>query len=69
MNKTEKIGDLVRRTRKQQELTQAQLAAVSGVGIRFVRELENGKASCHIGKALTVLAMLGMEIKINDEQL
>lgn len=64
-NKVEKIGGLVRQVRKEHGLTQEQLAAISGVGVRFVRELEQGKESCHLGKVITVVAMLGMDIQIN----
>lgn len=64
-NKVEKIGGLVRQVRKEHGLTQEQLAAISGVGVRFIRELEQGKESCHIGKVITVVAMLGMDIQIN----
>lgn len=68
-NKIKKLGARVRETRKSQGLTQEQLAATSGVGIRFVRELEQGKVSCHIGKVFNVLAMLGIVIDINGEKL
>ena len=64
-NKVKKLGLLVRETRKAQGLTQEQLAATAGVGVRFVRELEQGKESCHLGKVLIVLAMLGIELKVN----
>ena len=60
---------MVKATRKEQCLTQGQLAAVSGVGVRFIREIEQGKASCHIGKALTVVAMLGLDITIGGDAL
>ena len=62
-----RLGQMVKQARQAQGLTQAQLAATAGVGVRFVRELEQGKPSCHIGKVLTVVAMLGMTIKIDGE--
>ena len=58
------LGQRVRTARRRQRLTQAQLAALAGVGIRFVRELEHGKAGCHIGLALTVLQTLGLSLHI-----
>ncbi len=67
MNKiteTNEIGDMVRTTRKAQGLTQVQLSAACGVGVRFIRELEHGKPSCHIGKALQVMSMLGLDVFI-----
>jgi y4mF family transcriptional regulator len=65
----QKLGRLLRQTRKEQGLTQAQLAAATGVGVRFVRELEQGKASCQIGKALLVVSMLGIEIQLDGQAL
>jgi y4mF family transcriptional regulator len=56
------LGVLLHEVRKEQGLTQEQLAAVCGVGVRFVRELEHGKATCHIGKVLHVLRILGIEV-------
>lgn len=69
MTKMKKLGQIVRNTRKKQGLTQEQLAAASGVGIRFIRELEQGKESCHIGKSLQILAMLGLDIQIDGDNL
>ena len=68
-NKIEKLGQFVKQARKEQGLTQEQLAATTGVGVRFIRELEQGKESCHIGKALTVVSKLGIDIKICGEVL
>ena len=58
------LGCVIKTERKAQGLTQEELAATSGVGIRFVRELEEGKASCHLGKALIVIQALGLEIYV-----
>lgn len=69
MSKIEKLGEIIRQARKEQGLTQEQLAATTGVGVRFIRELEQGKESCHIGKALTVVAMLGVDIEVNGIKL
>ena len=69
MNRTEQLGQRVRDTRKKQKLTQAQLAASTGVGLRFLRELEHGKETCQIGKVLQVLAMLGISVQIDGELL
>jgi hypothetical protein len=45
------------------KVTQKELAAACGTGIRFIRELEKGKASCELGKALLVAAMLGIKLE------
>lgn len=65
VKKMQQLGRLMRQIRKKQRLTQQQLAAVSGVGVRFIREMEQGKESCYIGKVLIVAAMLGLEIFVN----
>jgi HTH-type transcriptional regulator / antitoxin HipB len=36
----------------------------SGTGLRFIIELEKGKPTCQLGKALTVLNTLGITIKM-----
>jgi y4mF family transcriptional regulator len=61
---TKDYGKLIRNTRKQQKLTQAQLAAATGLGVRFVQELEKGKPSCQLGKALWVASMLGIKLEV-----
>ena len=65
--KIQKLGQMARKARKEQGLTQEELSAASGVGVRFIRELEQGKESCHIGKALMVFGMLGLDIQIDGK--
>ena len=48
--------------RKAQGLTQKQLADLCGVGITYLSNLENGKDTAEIGKALHVVRMLGLDI-------
>lgn len=59
------LGRIVRAKRIKDGLTQAEAAALCGVGTRFLSELENGKASAEFGKVLQVLGGLGLEISIN----
>ena len=54
------IGDAVRDARKRMLLKQSQAAQLCGVGVRFLSDLENGKATLHIGKVLQVLNGLGL---------
>lgn len=58
------LGALIRAERKAQGLTQEELAALSGVGVRFVRELELGKDSCRVGLALNVMKTLGLRVNV-----
>ena len=58
------IGRIVRARRKQLRVTQADLALTSGTGLRFIIDLEKGKPTCQIGKVLTVLHTLGIEVEL-----
>jgi len=67
------VGELVKSTRKAMGVTQKDLAMTSGTGLRFIIEMEKGKATCQLRKALTVLQTLGIEIELvppagNDNQ-
>jgi HTH-type transcriptional regulator/antitoxin HipB len=61
---TAQIGKLIRDTRKSIGVTQKDLALTSGTGIRFIIDLENGKETCEIGKALSILNTLGIKITL-----
>ena len=61
---TEQIGKIIRDTRKQLGVTQKDLALTSGTGLRFIIDLEKGKPTCQIGKALTVMQTLGIKLDI-----
>ncbi|PIR39749.1 MAG: transcriptional regulator [Alphaproteobacteria bacterium CG11_big_fil_rev_8_21_14_0_20_39_49] len=58
----EDMGVMIREARKVQGLTQADLAAISNTNRRFISEIERGKATCHIGKILSVLSALGIAL-------
>ena len=59
---TKELGELIMLERKAQGLTQTQLAGLSGVGITFLSNLENGKQTAELGKTLNVLATLGLDL-------
>jgi HTH-type transcriptional regulator / antitoxin HipB len=58
------IGKLVHETRKGLGVTQKELALTSGTGLRFIIELEKGKQTAEIGKVLTVLQTLGIQLTL-----
>lgn len=62
LSDTADLGRLIRNERKRQHMTQTELADVAGVGITYLSQLENGKETAEIGKALNVLTMLGMDL-------
>ena len=57
-------SEFVRSMRRQYGLTQRQLADKSGVGLRFLRELEGGKSTMRMDKVNSVLAMFGAKLGV-----
>jgi HTH-type transcriptional regulator / antitoxin HipB len=60
----DQIGATVRYRRKLLNATQSKTAGLSGVGQRFLSELERGKPTAETGKVLKVLQRLGLEMII-----
>ena len=58
------LGKIIRRTREGLNLRQDQLAGAAGVGVRLIGELEAGKPTIQIRKALAVLDALGCRVLI-----
>ena len=54
------IADYIKTQRKAAGLTQEEFAARSGLGLRFIRELEQGKKTVRLDKVNQALAMFGM---------
>jgi len=55
------IADFIKRERKAAGMTQEEFALRSGLGLRFVRELEAGKPTVRLDKVNQALAMFGMQ--------
>ena len=55
------IASFVREKRKKLNLTQIELAEKAGVGLRFIRELEQGKETLQLNKVNQVLQLFGHE--------
>lgn len=58
------LGEVIRAERRRQGMTQAELAGLADVGVTFLSQLENGKGSAEVGKALQVLTMLGIDVLV-----
>jgi len=58
------LGRVIRAHRRRAGLRQDELAALAGVGNRFVSELEHGKSTAELGRTLRVMAVLGLELEI-----
>jgi DNA-binding XRE family transcriptional regulator len=56
------FGSLIRSRRKALKMRQDQLALATGVGRRFLIDLEAGKPSCQLGRSLLVADVLGLRL-------
>src|SRR5712671_3733421 len=63
VHNSEQLGALVRSTRRERKLSQRRLAALAGVGPRFLSEFEGGKPTAELGKALRVLTTLQIDLQ------
>lgn len=57
----------VKQKRKELKLTQEDLALHAGVGLRFVRDLEQGKKTLRLDKVNDVLVLFGKEVGVIDK--
>ena len=55
------LGEKLKAYREREGLTQEEFAARSGLGLRFIRELEQGKETVRMDKVNAALAMFDME--------
>ena len=58
------LSEYVKQMRKEHNLTQIELSEKSGVGLRFVRELEQGKETVRLDKVNQVLNLFGAEVGV-----
>lgn len=58
------LSEYVKQMRKEHNLTQVELSEKSGVGLRFVRELEQGKQTLRLDKVNQVLSLFGTEVGV-----
>lgn len=58
------LSKYVKEKRKEYNLTQVELSDKSGVGIRFIRDLEQGKQNLRFDKVNQVLAMFGAQFEV-----
>ncbi len=56
------LSGFLKNKRKQLNLTQQQLSEKAGVGLRFIRDLEQGKTTLRMDKVNQVLKLFGQEL-------
>ncbi|MBR6091292.1 MAG: helix-turn-helix transcriptional regulator [Bacteroidales bacterium] len=68
MAEKSRLSQQVKALRKQYGLTQEDLSYKSGVGLRFVRDLEQGKKTLRMDKTNAILALFGKELGVVEQQ-
>lgn len=63
-----RLSQQIKLLRKQYGLTQEDLSYKSGVGLRFVRDMEQGKKTLRMDKVNTVLALFGKELGVVEQE-
>lgn len=64
INNSEDFGKALRERRKALHYTQAYLASFTGFSTSFISDLENGKPSAELGKAIYLANLLGMDCSL-----
>lgn len=63
------ISSIIKALRKDYNLTQEDLAIKSGVGLRFLRELEQGKPTVRMDKVNQVLKLFNKQLGVCDKEM
>ena len=63
------LNEQIKQLRKKAGLTQVEFSKRSGVGLRFLRELEQGKATVRLDKVSKVLEFLGYHLDLKRNEL
>jgi transcriptional regulator with XRE-family HTH domain len=59
------FGEALKKRRKELGYTQRYISEFTGFSISFISDLENGKSTAELGKAIYLANMLGLDIVIN----
>ena len=65
---TVSFGQAIRERRKELGHTQAFLAEFSGFSVSFISDLENGKETAELGKALVLANLLGLDLRMEGRR-
>ena len=68
INDAESFGRAIRERRKERKYTQAFLAEFTGFSMSFISDLERGKTTAELGKALYIASSLGMDLNLETRE-
>jgi y4mF family transcriptional regulator len=62
-----KLASFLKQQRKENKLTQEELARKAGVGLRLIREIEQGKTTMRMDKVKQILSLFGAELTVTSK--
>ena len=65
VNSATDFGNTLKKRRKELGYTQRYISEFTGFSISFISDLENGKSTAELGKALYLANMLGLDVAVN----
>jgi transcriptional regulator with XRE-family HTH domain len=65
INNAADFGEALKKRRKELGYTQRYISEFTGFSISFISDLENGKSTAELGKAIYLANMLGLDIAVN----
>lgn len=60
------FGEMIKKRRKTLGYTQKYISDFTGISVSFLSDLENGKKTIELNKALTVANLLGLDVELNE---
>ena len=60
------FGEVIKRQRKKMGYTQKYICEVSGISASYISDLENGKATIELGKAIKLANLLGIDVELTE---
>lgn len=66
VNDADAFGNILRARRKELGYTQAFVSDFTGFSTSFLSDVENGKASCEIGKCIYLANLLGLDVQVTS---
>ena len=66
INSASDFGKALKKRRKELGYTQRYISEFTGFSISFISDLENGKSTAELGKAIYLANMLGLDIAVNS---
>lgn len=66
VNNTKNFGEMIKKRRKKLGYTQKYICEVAGISASYISDLENGKVTIELGKAIYLANLLGIDIEMNE---